>query len=66
MESAEAEPGALYDGIEPVLLLGLPLVKTAVSENWFDWPALPDLFPISFPGVQTGRDTFSLMSILTD
>ena len=58
MESAEAEPGALYDGIEPVLLLGLPLVKTAVSENWFDWPALPDLFPISFPGVQTGRDTF--------
>ena len=58
MESAEGEPGALYDGIEPVLLLGLPLVKTAVSENWFDWPALPDLFPISFPGVQTGRDTF--------
>ena len=58
MESSEAEPGALYDGIEPVLPLGLPLVKTAVGENWFDWPALPDLFPISFPGVQTGRDTF--------
>ena len=56
--TAEAEPGALYEGIDPVLPLGLPFVRTAVSESWFDWPALPDLFPKSFPGVQTGRDTF--------
>ena len=56
--TAEAEPGALYEGIEPVLPLGLPFVRTAVSKNWFDWPALPDLFSVSFPGVQTGRDTF--------
>ena len=58
METAEAEPGAIYGNVEPVLLLGLPFVRTAVSENWFDWPSLPDLFPVSFPGVQTGRDTF--------
>ena len=30
----------------------------AVSEAWFDWPALPDLFPVSFPGVKTSRDGF--------
>ena len=56
--TAEVEPGALYDRIEPVLPLGLPFVRTAVSENWFDWPALPDLFPVSFPGVTTNRDSF--------
>ena len=44
--------------MEPVLPLGLPFVQTAVSEDWFDWPALPDLFPVSFPGVKTSRDGF--------
>ena len=58
LETAEAEPGVLYDAIEPVLPLGLPLVRTAVSEEYFDWPALPDLFPVSFPGVKTSRDGF--------
>ena len=58
LETAEVEPGALYGGIRPVLPLGLPFVQTAVSANWFDWPALPDLFPVSFPGVQTKRDSF--------
>ena len=58
METAEAEPATLYDDIEPVLPLGLPLVRTTVSEDYFTWLALPELFPVSFPGVQTGRDTF--------
>ena len=56
--TAEAEPAALYDPIEPVLPLGLPFVRAAASADWFDWPALPDLFPVSFPGVQTKRDSF--------
>ena len=58
LETAETEPGVLYGGIEPVLPLGLPFVQTVVSADWFDWPALPDLFPVSFPGVQTKRDSF--------
>ena len=56
--TAEAEADALYEGIEPIPPLGLPFVRTAVSADWFNWPALPDLFPASFPGVQTGRDAF--------
>ena len=58
LETAEAEPAVLYDAIEPVLPLGLPLVRTAVSAEYFDWPALPELFPVAFPGVQTSRDPF--------
>ena len=58
LATAEAEPGAIYGNVEPVLPLGLPFVRTAVSEGWFDWPSLPDLFPVSFPGVKTSRDGF--------
>ena len=58
VETAGAEPDDLYDSIEPVLPLGLPFVQTAVSEGWFDWPTLPELFPVSFPGVKTSRDGF--------
>ncbi len=56
--TAEAEPRALYESVEPILPLGLPFVRTAVSADWFDWPALPELFPVSFPGVNTSRDQF--------
>ena len=56
--TAEVEPDVLYGNVEPILPLGLPFVRTAVSADWFDWPTLPDLLPASFPGVQTGRDAF--------
>ena len=58
LEMADAAPDALYEEIQPVLPLGLPFVRMAVSTDWFDWPSLPELFPESFPGVQTGRDGF--------
>ena len=57
-ETADLEPQALYDTVDPILPLGLPYLRTAVSDSWFDWPSLPDLFPVSFPGVQTKRDAF--------
>ena len=47
-----------YSMLEPDVRLGLPFKPMAVDERWFDWPALPDLFPVSFPGVQNGRDQF--------
>ncbi|MDE0127051.1 MAG: hypothetical protein OXN97_21000 [Bryobacterales bacterium] len=56
--TAEVEPDGLYFEVEPLLPLGLPFVETAVSPDWFDRPALPDLFPVSFPGVKTSRDGF--------
>ena len=58
VETEEAEPGKLYESVKPVLPLGLPFVRTAVSESWFDWPTLTDLFPVRFHGVLTNRDAF--------
>ena len=58
LESSEAEPDELYSDTHPVLPLGLPFAPAAVSADWFDWPALPELFPVSFPGVTTSRDGF--------
>ena len=29
-----------------------------MSDDWYEWPALPELFPTSFPGVKTSRDPF--------
>ena len=57
-ETAETPPDTLYGAVEPVLSLGLPLAPTTVNPEWFDWPALTDLFPTSFPGVKTSRDAF--------
>ena len=58
LESSEAGPDELYGDVHSVLPLGLPFAPVAVSADWFDWPALPDLFPVSFQGTETGRDTF--------
>ena len=47
-----------YTALKPNPHLGLPFKAVVVSEDWFNWPALPDLFPVSFPGVKTSRDRF--------
>ena len=56
--TAEADPADLYKVIAPSLPLGLPFAELTISDGWEDWPALPDLFPTSFPGVITSRDGF--------
>ena len=56
LDTSEIDAG--YERLEPDLRLGLPFKPTPVSEDWFDWPALPDLFRESFPGVKSGRDPF--------
>ena len=47
-----------YARLEPNRRLGVPFKPLAVSAGWFEWPALPELFPVSFPGVKTDRDEF--------
>ena len=47
-----------YSGLQTNLQLGLPFKPVAVSRDWHDWPALPELFPIRFHGVLTNRDAF--------
>ncbi len=47
-----------YTELTPDFGLGLPFKPKVVSEDWFGWPALPELFAKSFPGVQTARNGF--------
>ena len=47
-----------YSVISPDVRLGLPFKPTTVSADWFEWPLLPDLFLVSFPGVKSSRDGF--------
>ena len=56
--TAETDPNAIYDSIEPSMSLGLPFARMVVSYEWHSWPALTELFPASFPGVKTSRDPF--------
>jgi hypothetical protein len=58
IETAEAEPSALYDILTPPLQLGLPYVQTIVGADYYLWPRLSELLPSSFPGVKTSRDEF--------
>ena len=48
----------LYDAIPSVLPLGLPFSPVIASKGWFEWPSLTELFPASFPGITTNRDSF--------
>ena len=57
-DTAETGPAELYNSVTPMLTLGLPFAAVSVSRNWQDWASLPDLFPTSFPGVKTSRDSF--------
>ena len=57
-ETAEADSDTLYELLEPPLQLGLPFAPTAIDPDWFEWPALPELFPVQFSGVNTNRDAF--------
>ena len=56
--TAETGPDTLYDSFQPDLSLGLPFARMAVTDDWSNWPSLPDLFPTSFPGIKTSRDPF--------
>ena len=47
-----------YSLMEPNIRLGLPFKQIAVSDEWFGWPTLLELFPAYFCGVNTNRDTF--------
>ena len=45
-----------YEDVTPEPVLGLPFVPSESADAYFDWPTVPNLFPVSFPGIQTSRD----------
>lgn len=56
--TADADPATLYEQISPSLPLRLQFMPADVGAGYFEWPRLPELLPVSFPGVKTSRDEF--------
>lgn len=48
---------ARYVQLTPLIKLGLPFKPRRVDGDYLEWAKLPDLFPASFPGVKTSRDS---------
>jgi hypothetical protein len=47
---------AVYQEVAPSPEIGLPFLPHTFGADYFAWPLLPELFPLSFPGVQSKRD----------
>lgn len=45
-----------YAQLAPTLELGLPFMPAQSSAAYLSWPTLPEVFPVSFPGVQSKQD----------
>ena len=56
LATAVQDGESLYQPLSPTLGLGLPYMPARVAADYLSWPSLPDLFPVSFPGVKTSRD----------
>ncbi len=50
-----AGPGR-HEMVTPALGMGLSFMPGQVASGYLAWPLLPELFPVSFPGVKTSRD----------
>jgi len=58
LQSLDAPGRFPYTAFVPCLELGLPFRPRKAMPGYLLWPLLPDLFPVSFPGVKTSRDSF--------
>ena len=58
LKAAAQDGESLYEAVQPPLAIGLPFFPSRVNESYFAWPLLPELMPVSYPGVKTSRDGF--------
>ncbi len=58
VQALEDATGAVHQELAPPLAIGCPFMPVQVGEQYLSWPKLPDLLPVSFPGVKTSRDQF--------
>jgi len=56
LEEAEHTSAPDYETVAPELGLGLSFRPGSLASGYLSWPLLPQLFPVSFPGVKTSRD----------
>lgn len=56
LESADLTDAEGYEALDSPLKLGLPLMPRSTGDDYLDWPKLPEIFSVNFPGVKTSRD----------
>jgi hypothetical protein len=56
LATADQDGVSLYKGVSPANELGLPFTAAVTVPGYLAWPLLPELLPVSFPGVKTSRD----------
>jgi hypothetical protein len=56
LDTADQDGKSLYQQLKPAVELGFPLMPTRVQSDYLSWPLLPEIFPVSFPGIQPSRD----------
>jgi predicted helicase len=56
LAEAIGEKTPKYETVRPQMLIGLPFAPSRIDASYLSWPLLTELFPTSFPGVQTCRD----------
>lgn len=54
--SLKEKTSRAYTRLKPAAKLGLVFVPATVGRAYLKWPKLPELLPVSFPGVKTSRD----------
>jgi hypothetical protein len=57
-DAARLEQGVQpdYERVSSPVELGFPFTPAQVGTSYLEWALLPELFPVSFPGIQPGRD----------
>jgi len=57
IDPSQGDPSTkAYQQLTSDLALGYPFAPAKVGRGYLQWPQLPELFPVSFPGVKTSRD----------
>jgi hypothetical protein len=57
LESQNQEGQDLYQEVKPAIALGLPLKPRKFNTGYTQYALLPEIFPVSFPGINTSRDS---------
>ena len=56
-QEGDGEILPIYELLQSTAALGFPLAERLHSRDYVFWPRLTDMFPLSFPGIKTSRDS---------
>ena len=56
LASADNDGKSLYEVLTPPVELGYPFLAGIMAAAYLQWPLLPNLLPLFFPGIKTSRD----------